>query len=680
MFFRPGLHLLILAIMLGSACKRSPQRPVRRIAVVPFENLSGDMKLDWWGAISPFVVVSQTGNVQGLVTVVAGAERDVTALRANFVLAGYYTVTGGEIRVRSVLRDVASSRTVRRLDISGPPAGALQRVSAFLSGKPVPSAALNVAALEQFGRSLLARDPAEKRALLEQALKADPKHAFAAASLAQMQSAAGDREAARQTLVNALEGRPESWERAQLKQWKARLENDRDGLLSAMREAVAVSPNDADLARQLAEACVERRRYPEAIVWLKKAVQLEPDQTAFWNLLAYAQAYARDFDGAFSSTGRYRALAPADPNADDSSGEVAWMAGRFADAEKYFLEAQKKQPLFLGGLEFSKAAFSRFLGGDVGGADAIFHRYLESRRAINDATAPLRQAQWLYLTGRHKKAHEMAAAVKGDGELAARAGTLRAVWLLQEGDRAQAFEIARSAAALPRAGQAASAAALMAFIAQPAASPGEWESRANRVLAPQARRLALLYALLLNKHYSEAAKLLSAAFSESSPANSDEIRMLLAQTKLMTGDNKAAAALLENYPLPPQPGESIFATLYFPAFLDWRKAAGPAVARAFLPAGPGLLSVHAAYFCTRQPGKAVRSFAIPASVIPVPSTSNHFNFPSPTSVSTAASSSRSHLYRHNFSICRSALKALSPAAVMAVCPRSRSNNATRLES
>ncbi len=74
--------------------------------------------------------------------------------------------------------------------------------------------------------------------------------------------------------------------------------------------------------------------------------------------------------------------------------------GRFADAEKYFLEAHDSNPGFLAGADLFKAAYARWLAGDLKGADAIMARYLDFRRQARDSLIAWREASWDYATGR----------------------------------------------------------------------------------------------------------------------------------------------------------------------------------------------------------------------------------------------------------------------------------------
>ncbi|MCC6341136.1 MAG: hypothetical protein IT166_02995 [Bryobacterales bacterium] len=569
--------LLLVAAIVSSACHRASPQPVVRVAVVPWENLSARQTIDWIGPVAPYEISAHTLPGPRQVFLAALAEHDLLPMRASQVLSGYYEASSGGLRAHLSLRDLSTSRNLLQFDVEGAGAADLYRaVCARLSAGTPSSQAASPSALEAFGRALLEPEPGAKRDLLAQALKADPRYAPAAALLAQMTNAAGDPQSAAAILETARSGRAGTRAWADLTRELGAVRRDPNLILEGLEASARFSPADAGVTRALGEFQVLHHRYPDAVRWFSKTVDLEPGEGAFWNLLAYAQAYARDFAGARASAERYRNLAPSDPNAWDTTGEMEWYAGNFAAAEKAFLEAQQKQPLFLGGLEFSKAAFARFLAGDLSGADRTFHRYLETRRALKDPLTPLREAHWWFLTARRAKAIERLSALSGaGGDAGARAGALQALCLIEEGKASIALPVAESAEKKAATPAVRSAAGLVLLLAQPPASADEWRSRVNRAFptAPASvRRQVLIYALVLGKHYAPAAKLLESAYAETSPA-ADETRMLLGQALLATGNKQRAAGLLANYPLPPQPGEALFAILYFPAFLEWRKTA-----------------------------------------------------------------------------------------------------------
>ncbi len=85
-------------------------------------------------------------------------------------------------------------------------------------------------------------------------------------------------------------------------------------------------------------------------------------------------------------------------------GEAYFVNGRFADAEKYFLGAYQANPSFLGGADLLKAAYARWLAGDLKSADAAMKNYLVVRAKLHDPLLVWREAAWDYTTGRRDQA------------------------------------------------------------------------------------------------------------------------------------------------------------------------------------------------------------------------------------------------------------------------------------
>ncbi|MFN7938662.1 MAG: hypothetical protein U0R19_35360 [Bryobacteraceae bacterium] len=557
-------------MLLLVGCKQE-QPALERIVATPLENLSGREELDWLSAASTPLLVMKTAGSPGKIVLGANADREAAALRATHLVRGYYSASGGKVRLHAALYDTSTQRLVREFDSLGAPGEVVDQLAASLKGGPVIPT--NSAALEAFGKSVREKDPDTRRTRLQDALNADAGFTPAAIGLAQTQPP----EEAKNTLRAAIAKHPEGWERSRMDLALATIERDPTAILKAMESCLRYAPNDTDMARGLGDALINRHRYAEGVQWLAKAASLEPE-TRTWNLLSYAYAYSGDLKQAERSLEQYQRSSPNDPNASDTAGEVNWFFGRFREAEASFLEAQKRDPQFLGGLEFSKAALARFLTGDTNAADQIFARYLESRRALNDPLVDLRSAHWLFLTDRKDKAKQAARDLAAKpSEVAVLAQSFLALWQLQEGDPAAA-ESAKQAMSRARTPATATQAGLLMLLTQPRASAEEWNSRVNRALGPQTppalRRLILAYALMLGKHYKEARTLLETMHAETPPAAGDEIRMMLAKAKLETGDAPGAKNLLTRYALPPQPGESVYASLWFPEFRQWRKAAG----------------------------------------------------------------------------------------------------------
>src|SRR5205814_1525915 len=100
-------------------------------------------------------------------------------------------------------------------------------------------------------------------------------------------------------------------------------------------------------------------------------------------------------------------------NALDSAGEAFFSRGKFAEAEKYFLRAHAKSSALLAGDDLLKAAYSRWLQGDLPGADQQFAQYVAFRSQQKDPLLVWRQAVWEYATGRTAQAMARLANVIG---------------------------------------------------------------------------------------------------------------------------------------------------------------------------------------------------------------------------------------------------------------------------
>jgi len=142
--------------------------------------------------------------------------------------------------------------------------------------------------------------------------------------------------------------------------------------------------------------------------------------------LGYALGEGGDVDGAKKILEQYGQKPEQAVNALDSLGEVHFMNGRFADAEKYFAQATARQANFLAGAPLMKAAYAHWLGGDLAGADGLMRKYLDLLTAANDRQVVWREATWLYATGRRDQA--LAMLDKTPPDQAAAMERQRSVW------------------------------------------------------------------------------------------------------------------------------------------------------------------------------------------------------------------------------------------------------------
>jgi tetratricopeptide (TPR) repeat protein len=307
----------------------------------------------------------------------------------------------------------------------------------------------------------------------------------------------------------------------------------------------------------VADTASGRRQYPQAVAAYERALTIEPEDAAVWNQLGYVAAYAGNPDLALNALRRYQALRPTDPNPLDSMGDVSLIAGRLKEAEAFYLEAHKKNPSFLGGLELAKAATARLMTGDVAGANGIL-----GEREGN--------ADWVWLTGKRKEAFDRLTtetARSDNREAQARSYAQLAIWAMLLNDRDAAARVAAQGIAVATQGTVGLL-ALSRFVTMPSAPAAEWAKRAEQMFpnAPpnSVKDLALAYALLLDGHFAEATPLLRNLESRTGPNGERGLSFELAWALIETGKFDEAAPLLRLNPVLSTDNARPYLGLYFP--------------------------------------------------------------------------------------------------------------------
>jgi tetratricopeptide (TPR) repeat protein len=595
--------LLLLAVLLTS-CSRQPAVPaVERLAILRFENLSGDTSLNWMGRALSEIVASEVypagkmrvilaptlhglDRVLGLRPVSAPgiSAEDSQALAAGATLLGYgdYSVRNGKLEVRLTLEDSRAIKASKVIEASAPAGDVLGAGTALarqISDKSVPYGTRSPQALEAYTKALESSDLAVREVGLGAALAADPDFVPPYRFLAEVK-APRDRAGAVATLEQALaRGNISELDRARLELQSAELSGNADARQSALAKVVKLDSGDAGAWRSLGDTMMNRHDYRQAQQAYQKASALEPEDAALFNLTGYAAGQAGDLDAAMSALRRYAALRPNEPNPLDSMGDVQLSAGRFGDAENFYLQSVKKDPNFENSGSLIKAAVAHLLTGDVPGANNLAERYLAARAQAKDPIVDYRRAQWSWISGRRKAAAQQmgAFALASESgplrEIASRAYAELAVWSLVFGDRNGAASLSQKALSL--AGPASAGNALVArFLSQPPASSSEWAVRAEQQFPGPAqsaiRNFALAYALLINQQFQPAMLLFRQMWENGSPTADEGLPVMLAWCYLETGRVKEAEPLLRSNPIPSPNGTNPYTGFYIPRVLYLR--------------------------------------------------------------------------------------------------------------
>ena len=591
---RSWLLPLCLILAFSTTCTRNTQRLTPQLAVLQFENLSSDPSADWMGrAFSEIISTELTGSPQqgviswpslhGFDAVLGVRPRapGISTERTQALVAGagravygYFSLAGGMLHATAMEEDLASRKMIQTASASGPASDGIVTVADALArhlGDTRSFGTRNVEALHNYAAALDAPDAATAFQDFAQSIAADPNFGRAYVLWTDGALARHNRPQAALILADARahwDRLPEP-DRAALDLDGAFLRGDFHAQIEARRELVRLDPANPNHHRALAETLMGVRDYDGAILEFRRALTLRPDDILALNTMGYAAAFSGDLPTAIRVLRGYEQRRPKEPNPLDSLGDVHYALGHFREAEQFYLAANERSRGFLNGGELLKAAQARLMTGDVAGATALFHRYLDERQAAHDPNASYNAAAWSWATGARRGAIDsMDRIARGAAsgplrELAGRADAQAALWLLELGDRPGAIDHARRAVGEAVAANAAII-ALTAFLVQPEQFPEP----------PQlpARAYAQAYALLFARQFAPAAGALQEIYAQPASELDNGLSVLLAWAYLETGQWQKAAPLLRLTPLPQGGGFPLFASLDFPRIFSLRGA------------------------------------------------------------------------------------------------------------
>ena len=382
----------VLAI---AACSGPPGRAIDRLAILPFENLSGNPSLNWVSATAPLIVSSEIAGAPNVVPLRVETINDAYGARATRFVHGYFTGQENALHFQIAVEDAASHKTVATLAQDGNILTATRLVATQLDRGAHEFSTTKTDAATAWGRGDF-----------EQAVKLDPEFGAAWLSWSEKLTAGGNTAQALDVTAQALKqpGLRSAVDRAQIALMSANLRKDADARRNALMDLARLVKTDTSLLTTLAEIEFNARRYSEAAKRYRELLAVDTADAKAMNLLGYAEAFGGNLDAAKKAFEDYGKQPGEKPNSLDSTGEGYFANGRFADAEKYFLEAHDADPALSGGADLLKAAYAHWLGGDLRGADAIMKRYLDFRTNQHDPTVIWRQASWEYATGRAEPA------------------------------------------------------------------------------------------------------------------------------------------------------------------------------------------------------------------------------------------------------------------------------------
>jgi tetratricopeptide (TPR) repeat protein len=477
------------------------------------------------------VAAAQAGGNERVQTFAASTLREAQSRLATRIIDGYVNEENGRVTLKSVVRDEASGKFVTTSNVVVGDLFAAASEIARQTGAPVSAyTTTNAKAVQAYIAAIGEADPAAVEAQLRESIRLDPQYGSPYLALRELLMRTNRAQEAQVLMANASALRMNAVEKARLRAASARTPSEQ---VDALIQAARLQPGDANTLRQAAEVAMNLRLYNKALVALEELLKLTPNDEAALNMRGYSYVYKGEFEPAQRAFEEYRKRVPQSANAIDSTGEMLFYFRRYADAARLFMEAYTKDPGIVQGGEPFRAAYSQYLAGNLAEADRMFATW------VRDAKDP-RYSIWRRWTGRPV----------GDA-----LPHLRALWALQDGDRAAALQLASLARQQASTPAAANVASIALLLAQPTTSPDEWRARIQKALpAPQqegARNQLLGWALMFDGHAREAVATLRPLFERAPGQFNNEQRILLASALISAGQKDEAGKVMPYGFLPP---------------------------------------------------------------------------------------------------------------------------------
>jgi tetratricopeptide (TPR) repeat protein len=325
---------------------------------------------------------------------------------ASRLVHGYFD---GPASFHIAIEDLATHKMVATEDLHGGLLASMDRTSHLINPEARPFSTSQEAEVVAWGEGNY-----------EEAVSKDPGFSAAWLEWVRQLMTQKENQKALEVAGRALAAQPplrSPVDRAQIELLAATLKNDQAGRIKALDGLAHLDPLDVQLWRTLAEAQMNARNYSQAVSAYQQELQLEPQSAEARNLLGYAQGFAGDVEGARQTFTLYGKLPNQAANSLDSLGEIYFLNGKFAEAEQTFLAAYNNNVQFLGGADLVKAAYAKWLGGNLDGADQTMKEFLIARVKQHDPLTTWREAVWLYATGRQAQAQSSLQRSLGDDDL-----------------------------------------------------------------------------------------------------------------------------------------------------------------------------------------------------------------------------------------------------------------------
>lgn len=350
----------------------------RAIAVLFFENRTGDQRLEWLQRGLTEMLIRSLSQSPSLA--VLSAERVIEILqqagqeasarqpdlnqaalvareaKVEAVLSGTISRQGDSLRVQVLVHEPSQGRVVQEESVEGKNLDALFAMVDQLTRQVKDDLALSreqqelgrgIADLStnslEAWRSYAAGLEFEHKAMIQEALAqyekavtADPSFIAAYYKLALYLYSQGERQRGNHYFekLKALRQKATRKEQYQIDRLEAGVQGNLRKLIDISREWARQNPDDIDANFNLGDLYFGLQQYREALRAYQEILRVDPQYKMAYNQIGYCFARMGQLDSAAVIMQQYQELAPTEPNPFDSMGEIYYNQGEYRLAEK----------------------------------------------------------------------------------------------------------------------------------------------------------------------------------------------------------------------------------------------------------------------------------------------------------------------------------------------------------
>ncbi|MFC2157998.1 protein kinase [Acidobacteriota bacterium] len=390
------------------------------VAVISFENETGDSSLDYLQKVIPNLLISsleQSGNFQ-----VATWERMYDLLRQmgktgltyidrdsgflvsesegiDAIVLGSFTKAGDLFATDVKVLDVKTKKLIKSASSRGHGEDSILKDQIDELSRNITDgigfsnstqetegaqiADVTTSSLEAYNFYLEGLEAKEKlyileaRTALRKALDLDPEFAIVHLYLSDVENGLGEREKGEEHLKRAwaLSKKATEKERMYIEAAHvAHIGQDREKQLQILERIAEKYPKEKRAFYSLGST-VKHRDRRQAIAYFTRALELDPTYGIALNELAYSYVYLKEFDKAISYFRKYAGIYPQDANPLDSMGETYLWMGKLDESAAKFTESLELKPDFMNSMKVG--AYVSALREDYARSFELIRRFID---------------------------------------------------------------------------------------------------------------------------------------------------------------------------------------------------------------------------------------------------------------------------------------------------------------